>query len=104
MKVFIIQACQESQPGSRSILLRRPHTTILHATVPDGQAVRNAYIPRLAAEFSNAEGPINIDKAHKKASRAMAKSDDPLVKKQTPMLQHTMNKFLELPWSWRKSE
>ena len=106
LQVIVIQACQRhQQPGYASyqeqqhIVLRRPHTVLLHATVPDGTALRGSYTGALAAQLSKAseaKEKMDINQAHTLAVNTMRSSG--ANQKQVPMMQHTLEKFLVLPW------
>lgn len=98
IQVFLIQACQDSQPGSRPIVLKRPNTVLLHATVPDGTAVRGAYTSALAAQLNKTrdDGKRDLTHIHTEAIQAMEANG---VTQQLPMLQSTLKKFLILDWA-----
>ena len=96
-QVIVIQACQQSEPGARHIVLKRPHAVLLHATVPDGVAYRGAYIGALAdqiGKITNGEEK-DITGLHTEAVQAMKSTS---ARQQVPMIQSTLEKFLILDW------
>lgn len=71
---------------------------LLHATVPEGTAVRGAYTQALAQELTKAKGQVDINEVHTMAVKSMRASQDK-ERNQVPMMQHTLEKFLILPWN-----
>lgn len=116
MQVILIQACQtyasdsqeeqsssnspsnahdSSRPEEKSVILERPHTYLLMATVAGGKALRGAFSGALARQIAKADGKTSLDEMI-----YAAKSDIKSTlqrKKQIPEARNTLEKTLILP-------
>ena len=80
-QVILIQACQQSEdippldsdddmamgcsPEDKThIVLNRPHTALLMATMRDGFAKRGAYTEAIAEQLNQADGKSNLEDMH----------------------------------------
>jgi hypothetical protein len=116
--VIIIQACQiftthgvvqpqeyESDPATPSqvndphsnkhIVLRRPHTVLLLATVTGGLAIRGAFTGALADQIRAADGKTDIYSMFNRAVNSMIRNE-PACVGQTPEIRATTDKNLIL--------
>ena len=106
---MLVQACQHSQaaqgnPGddmamrsspadNTHIVLDRPHTLLLLATMRDGFAKRGAYTDEIAQQFKQADGKSDIHDMHTKAVILMKEKYGD---EQTPEYRSTLKKHLIL--------
>ena len=117
---MIVQACQvytthgitvqpedyESDPATPShiidphnnkhIVLRRPHTVLLLATVTGGEAIRGAFTGALADQFRAADGKTDIYTMFNRAVNIMIRNDA-ACRDQRPEMRITTDKNLVLP-------
>ena len=75
----------------KHIVLVRPHTALLMATMTGGVAYRGAFSGAIADQFRRDGGKMDICSMHKSAAA------DPRCKDQYPELRITLNKNLILP-------
>lgn len=104
---MMIQACQ-TQPSartdrsgdalvvdkadSRHIVIQRPHTLLLMATIADRVAYRGAYITALVKQLRQADGNIDMQTMHTEAAQCLGRI-------QTPEMRSTLKHPLILPAS-----
>ena len=105
---MLIQACQQSQDFSyipvssdmarrgspeenTHIILNRPHTVLLLASMRDGFAARGAYTDAIAQELRLARNKLDIQLIH---SQAVKQLQDNYGDDQTPELRSTLKKRL----------
>ena len=112
--MFLIQACQQSrhappQPEkpkscghdasaacgceNTHIILNRPHTVLLMASMRDGYARRGAYTDAIAQQFRDAKTNADICEIH---NRAVVKMRQQHGDEQTPEMRSTLVKKLVL--------
>lgn len=102
-------ARKSTPTANRHIVLTRPHTVLLMATVTGGSAYREAYTGAMADQFCLADGKKDIHQMHILAVQQMKKAQiqeqgqypehrDILAKKleQTPEYRDTLEKRLVL--------
>ena len=101
--MFLVQSCQQSDRGACQIVLKRPHSALLAATVPGGPAARGAFLPAVASAMSQTYGRLNPHDILINAVSEMKDKykTDPTVTNQTPEVRSTLQKFLEIPWRLR---
>ena len=108
LQVFLIQACQPSrhappQPEkpkswehdasaacgceNTHIILNRPHTVLLMASMRDGYARRGAYTDAIAQQFRDADATADISEIHYKAVVKMRQQHGD---EQTPEMRSTL--------------
>ena len=81
---------------NKHIVLTRPHTILMLATVTGGEAIRGAFTGALAHQILESDGKIDIGIVFDKAVRKM-KKDEPLCSNQWPELRKVTDKSLFLP-------
>ena len=106
--MILIQACQQSDyipplnsnedmamgcsPEDKThIVLNRPHTALLMATMRDGFAKRGAYTEAIAEQLHQADGKSNLEDIH---ARAVLQIVEKYGDKQTPEYRSTLKKRL----------
>ena len=82
------KACPED---NTHIVLKRPHTVLLLASMREGSAQRGAYTDAMAEEFKRADGQSDIADMHHRAVAEMAKQYG---EDQTPEIRSTLKKKL----------
>lgn len=110
---MIVQACQgyiplesQSQPeveGSqeihRHVVLTRPHTLLLMASVVGGLAKRGEFTGALAKQIAKADGKVNIIEMVQNSIIDM-NSGKSEAHEQTPISRSTLQRTLILPPGW----
>ena len=86
----VFDASVTSQADSNHILLTRPNTFVLCATVPDGKATRGLYTGAIAKQIGNSDGETSIDVMHKQACVEVEQH-------QIPRMEYTATRELYLP-------
>ena len=66
---------------------------LLHATVAESTARRGLYTGALSQSILNSDKPMTLQEWHQQAVGKMENEE------QTPKLEHTLKKWLKLPWS-----
>lgn len=64
------------EPGVAHIVLKRPDTIVLHATVEQGYALRGAYTEAIAKQFNSSDGKTSIYDMHVTAVEEMGKNEE----------------------------
>lgn len=106
LQVFFVQACQShtnldpaavhtSSQSHSHIVLRRPHTLLISASVLGGIARRNDFGGLLADEFRGLDGETDICNVYTRAVTKMRKREGYF--DQQPLLMSTLNRKLILP-------
>ena len=83
------KACPED---NTHIVLKRPHTALLLASMREGSAKRGAYTDAMAEEFKRADGRSIADMHHNAVAEMRKKYGDD----QTPEIRSTLKKKLEI--------
>ena len=83
------------------MVLRRPHTALLQATMPGNPAKRGAYTSSFAAAISKSLGDSDLEQIHKEAAVKMKLLDG--CQHQNASIQSTLQKYLYLPWNTLKA-
>lgn len=81
---------------NRHIVVTRPHTVLLMATVTGGYAYRGAYTGAMADQFCLADGKKDIHEMHNSAVQQMQKAQQIYEQDQVPEYRDTLNKKLVL--------
>lgn len=97
-EAFIESTPEKNQQRNYYVVLERPNTVLLLATIYGGTAIRGAFTGALAKEFSQADGVTNLFAIHNKAVSRM-KKEDPTCISQIPQLTANTDKDLILPES-----
>ena len=85
-----------SSDKNTHLILNRPHTVLLLATMRDGYAKRGAYTGALAAELRKTDNKTDIHQMH---ARAVTHLTNTQGETQYPELRSTLTKILILPVS-----
>ena len=82
--------------NNKHIVLRRPHTVLLLATVTGGEAIRGAFTGALADQFRAADGKTDIYTMFNRAVNIMIRNDA-ACRDQRPEMRITTDRNLVLP-------
>lgn len=67
-------ACRVDPLDNKHIVLTRPNTVLLMATVTGGEAIRGAYTGAIAKQIRKADGKTDIHEMHTQAVNQMMKN------------------------------
>ena len=89
---------QKSDPHhDKYVVLCRPHTVLMMASVRGGKAVRGAFTGAMAEQFRQADGKTDINTMFTRANASLQKHEVCQHVNQIAEIRHTMTKDLILP-------
>ena len=96
--MFVAQTCQVflTHAPVEHIVLRRPHTVLLLATLTGGLAIRGAFTGALADQIRAADGKTDIYRMFNSAADNMIRFN-PACENQRPEMRISTQKLLVLP-------